>query len=72
MIKKALYYIFLIAGFSLAATAQQETNAEKKDEAAPKLPPASEVIDKYVEAIGGKAAYEKLKTRKDLGKIQIP
>lgn len=35
------------------------------------LPKAEEILDKYVDATGGKAAYEKLKNRHSKGKIEI-
>ena len=72
MIKKAIYYIFLVVGFAFSVSAQQEAAPAKKEEAPPKLPQASDIVDKYVKAIGGKAAYEKLKTRKDSGTLLMP
>lgn len=72
MIKKAIYYIFLVVGFAFSVSAQQEAVPAKKEEAPPKLPQASDLVDKYVKAIGGKEAYEKLKTRKDSGTLQMP
>jgi outer membrane lipoprotein-sorting protein len=36
------------------------------------LPKAETVLDQYVEAIGGKAAHEKIKTRTMTGTVEIP
>jgi hypothetical protein len=38
----------------------------------PDLPTADKVLTDYVEATGGKAAYEKVKTRVSTGTIEIP
>lgn len=37
----------------------------------PDLPKAETVLDQYVEATGGKAAYEKIKNRTASGTIEI-
>src|SRR5262249_28345881 len=37
-----------------------------------KMPTAEQVVDKYIQAIGGKAAYEKLNTRMEKGTFEFP
>jgi hypothetical protein len=51
-----------------AAIGQPAARAQSK----PDLPTAETVLNQYVEATGGKAAYEKLKTRVATGTIEIP
>jgi hypothetical protein len=47
--------------FPLPSRESMAAEAPKRDEAA--LPTAEQVFDKYIQAIGGKAAFDKLKTR---------
>jgi hypothetical protein len=58
--------------FALAAIALLSTLARPATAQAPSdLPKADTVLDQYVEATGGKAAYEKLKNRKVSGNIEV-
>jgi hypothetical protein len=52
----------------LAAISQPRAKAQSK----PDVPTAETVLNQYVEATGGKAAYEKVKTRVSTGTIEIP
>jgi hypothetical protein len=45
------------------------SNQEEEGDAAKNLPPADEILDKYVKAIGGAAALEKLNTRQTKGAV---
>ncbi len=55
--------------FALVATlGQPGARAQSK----PDLPTADTVMNQYIEATGGKAAYEKLKNRVATGTIEIP
>lgn len=45
------------------------SNEGEKDDSAKNLPPADELLDKYVKAIGGAAALEKLNTRQTKGAV---
>lgn len=47
---------------------QSTAHAQQK----PELPTADAVLNQYVEATGGKAAYEKLKNRVSAGTIEVP
>ena len=42
--------------------------ADVKTTPAPKLPAVSEILAKYVQALGGRAANEKIKTRSSKGR----
>lgn len=41
-------------------------------EAAAKLPPAEEILEKAVESMGGRAAFERLQSRVSKGRIEVP
>ena len=43
-----------------------------RGQAKPDLPTADTVMNQYIEATGGKAAYEKIKNRVSTGTIEIP
>jgi hypothetical protein len=61
--------------FALAAIALSlilvEPGRPARAQAAADLPKAETVLDQYVEATGGKAAYEKLKNRKVSGTLEV-
>ena len=61
----------LAAAFSDFA---QEKAAETKPAATAetRLPSADEILDKYVEALGGKAAFEKFRSRVVKGARELP
>ncbi|MGA9183965.1 MAG: hypothetical protein WBZ32_01595, partial [Candidatus Acidiferrales bacterium] len=54
------------------ATRASASNASISQAASASLPTADQVLDKYVQAIGGRAAWEKLHSRTSLGTIEIP
>lgn len=59
---KFITTILLIAAFSFAAFAQKPDSskpAEAKPTPSPKLPSATEIVEKYVKAIGGRDAFKK-------------
>lgn len=60
--------------FAGAAGGQSSAAARKTPAGpnAPATPTAPQILDKYVQAIGGRAAWEKLKTRVSMGTIEIP
>jgi hypothetical protein len=71
----------LIAGAACSSTPAQaapaqpaapEQPAAPAEATAPALPPADEVLDAYVEATGGRAAYEQLRTVVMRGTISLP
>jgi hypothetical protein len=72
---------FLILGLlgicpfvSLPAQEAQPKPATKSEETKPEapLPTADQILDKYVEATGGKSAIEKITSRKTTGTFDIP
>jgi outer membrane lipoprotein-sorting protein len=74
--KKLLAALLLVLLVGVTAVAQE---TEKKPEAKPQdtkaaetLPTADQIIDKYVEALGGKAAIEKQTSRVTKGTFDIP
>lgn len=60
--------------FAGAAGAQSPGTARKTPAASNASPDltAQQILDKYVQAIGGREAWEKLKTRVSMGTIEIP
>jgi hypothetical protein len=61
------FYVPALFAF-LAALGQPAARGQSK----PDLPTAETVLNQYIEATGGKAAYEKLKNRVATGTIEIP
>jgi hypothetical protein len=70
-----MLFIALTAGWSLAQTQAQPPAGAKPAEAAKPdvaLPSVDQILDKYVQAVGGKAAIEKLTSRVATGSFEIP
>jgi len=69
--KRTLSLLLLLPVFAVAALAQggQQKPADSKPAGA--MPTADQIIDKYVQAIGGKAAIEKLTSRVVKGSFEI-
>ena len=64
-------FVFITAAIlSFAAAAFGQTRPAEKA-AEPKLPPASEVLSRYVDAIGGREASEKIKSRRSSGTVEL-
>lgn len=74
--RKYLVGILLCACFYFAGAAgAQSPGTAPKTPAASNASPeltAQQILDKYVQAIGGREAWEKLKTRVSMGTIEIP
>src|SRR3989441_8892439 len=70
--KRTLSLLFLLPVFAVAALAQggQQKPADSKPAGA--MPTADQIVDKYVQAIGGKAAIEKQTSRVSKGSFEIP
>ncbi len=62
----------LMACLSSPAQAQSAASQSKTVAAQASTPTASEIIDRYVAVIGGRAAWEKIHSRTSLGRIQVP
>ena len=60
----------LVLSFAFIGHAQK-TETAKPVASAQKLPSAKEVLDKYVRAVGGRAAIEKIKSRTVTGSVEI-
>jgi outer membrane lipoprotein-sorting protein len=65
-----LLFSLLVAATAFAQEGAKKPAADTKPAA--KLPTADQVLDKYVQAIGGKAAIEKQTTRTAKGSFEIP
>ena len=63
--------IALITMVSLIAPGGLAISAQAQAPAPGDLPKAETVLDQYIEATGGKAAYEKVKNRKTSGTIEL-
>jgi zinc protease len=63
---------FVLAIFLAASSAAGQTEVKPAPGAGAALPTADEVVDKYVNAIGGKEAYEKLSSRLSKGTFELP
>src|SRR5882762_240539 len=71
--KRILTTLLFISAITVAALAQggsQKPAADAKPAAS--LPTADQILDKYVQAIGGKAAIEKQTSRVSKGSFEIP
>lgn len=70
--KRILLITFL--GLAIAVVAVAQGGQQKPNDAKPaaKLPSIDQILDKYVQAIGGKAAVEKQTSRVAKGSFEIP
>jgi hypothetical protein len=74
-LKKPFTVAGLILLLSSSALAQAAAKAPEKQPAAtpaPATPSADQLLDRYIEAIGGRAAWKKLTTRISTGTIDVP
>lgn len=69
-VKLVLLGLVLVAGASGSTTAQETKAPAAKP--TPALPSVDQILDKYVQALGGKAAIEKLNSRVTKGTFEIP
>ena len=60
----------IVLSFAFVAQAQK-TEATKPAAQVQKLPTVKEVLDKYIKAVGGRAAIEKVKSRSVTGTVEI-
>lgn len=51
---------------------EAKPEAAKPDDSAAPLPTSEQILDKYVEALGGKAAIEKITSREAKGNFEVP
>ncbi len=70
MKRKIIVIFAIVVSFALGATAQK-TEATKPPAQGQKLPTVKEVLDKYLKAIGGRAALEKIKSRSVTGTVEL-
>lgn len=65
--------VIMLAFFSvIGVAALAQTGSQKPASDAAPLPTADQIVDKYVQAIGGKAAIEKQTSRVSKGTFEIP
>ena len=69
--KRTLMILTLCSAIAVAAFAQGGQQKPATD-SKPALPTADQILDKYVQAIGGKAAIEKQTSRVSKGSFEIP
>ena len=70
--KRILTTLFILAALAASAFAQGGPQKSADDtKASPALPTADQIIEKYVQAIGGKAAIEKQTSRVSKGSLEI-
>jgi hypothetical protein len=73
--KKSFAIVGLILELSFSALAQSPAKAPEKPAAAASsspAPSADQILDRYVQAIGGSAAWKKLTSRVSTGTIDVP
>ena len=73
--KKPLIVLALIMVLSLSALAQTPAKAPEKPAVSlpsAATPSADQILDRYVEAIGGRAAWKKITSRVSTGTIDVP
>lgn len=76
--KKHLILFALMTIFASVVSAQEtpsKTNgagATRASAETAKMPTAKEIFDKYIEAAGGRAAIEKIKSRRATGTVELP
>jgi hypothetical protein len=60
-----------LAVFAQTPTPKPEAKPEAKPTPAAKLPTVKEILDRYVQAVGGRAAIEKVQTRMMKGTVEL-
>lgn len=76
--KRTITAVFFCLAFSISALAQKPQPSPASSPkappapAAPALPTVDQILDKYVQALGGKAALSKLTSRTTKGTAEIP
>lgn len=71
--KRTLTTLFLCLTLTFVALAQDKPAPAKAPDVKPAaLPSADQIVDKYVQAIGGKAAVEKVNSRQSKGTFDLP
>lgn len=64
--------ISMMAAMAAFAQSSQQNTISKEGNTPRSMPAVEAILDKYVAAIGGKAAIEKLSSRVQKGTIEIP
>jgi zinc protease len=68
--------LFMVCGQTLAQSQASKTSASAPAQppasATPSLPPADQILDRYVQAIGGREAWKKMTSRISTGTIDVP
>jgi hypothetical protein len=70
---RLLLMVCLVVVLSAVAFGQAQSQAAKKDPVvgAKPAPSVDEIVNHYVEAVGGRAAWQKLKSRVSMGTIEV-
>lgn len=69
---KRILTVFLFALMAIIPAFAQNKPADKPAPPAAALPTVDQIIEKYIQATGGKAAHEKLNSRVSKGQFEIP
>jgi hypothetical protein len=65
-------WLFFAAGVVAQSTGKPVEAPSKAAQPAQRLPTVDQVLDKYIEASGGRAAWQKLNSRLSKGTVQVP
>jgi hypothetical protein len=73
---KRIIILALVLGLGIVLSSAQKPDSSAKPEskpvgAAPKLPSAKEIVDKYAKAMGGREAIQKYKSRYEKGTMEL-
>jgi hypothetical protein len=73
---RAVLSLYLLSSFTVNAQSPARQKAERSPAQAPAtvpaMPTAEEILSRYLEAVGGRAAWQKLNSRASSGTIDVP
>jgi hypothetical protein len=73
---RAVLSLYLLSSFTVNAQSPARQKAERSPAQAPAtvpaMPTAEEILSRYLEAVGGRAAWQKLNSRVSSGTIDVP
>lgn len=72
MLRSTTRRLLLAAGLTLALSLMTRAQTSAKPATSSATPTVDQVLDKYVDALGGRAAWKKLTSRQSTGTIEVP